>query len=77
LVSELAGFEAVAVESVPVAAAAGAAVVTGVVAEEEAADEAGLAGEVALLVGVASDAGDWAPHGAAATTMSEARRANR
>jgi hypothetical protein len=59
-VSELADFEAVAVESVPAAAAA--AGVAGAVAEEEAAEEAaveeaGFAGEVALEAG-ASDAGD-------------------
>jgi hypothetical protein len=74
-VSELAGFEAVAVESVPAAAVAGAAG-AGAVAEEEAVDEAGVADEAGLVAGV-SDAGDCAPHCAAATSMSDARRAMR
>jgi hypothetical protein len=74
-VSAPAGFEADAVESVPAAGLAGG------VAVEDSFDEAGVADEVALveveLVGVASDAGAWAPHGAAATNMSDARRAKR
>jgi hypothetical protein len=85
-VAALAGFEAVAEVSVPTAAVAGAVAGAGAVAEEEAVDEAGLADEVALveaevalvevaLEGAASDAGDWAPHGAATTSMSDARRA--
>jgi hypothetical protein len=53
---------------------AGTVAGAGAVGEEEAVEEAGLADEVAL-VGVASDAGDWAPHGAATTSMSDARRA--
>jgi hypothetical protein len=60
VVSEPAGFEAVAVESVPAAVVAGAvAVDEGVegAAAEEAVGEAGFAGEAALEAG-ASDAGD-------------------
>jgi hypothetical protein len=67
-VAELAGFEAAAVESVPATGVAGA------VAEEEAVDEEGVDDDVALSAG-ALEAGDWAPHGAAATSMSDARRA--
>jgi hypothetical protein len=77
-VSELAGFEADAVESVSAAAAgvvAAGAVAAGAVAEEEAVDEEGFADEAALAA--VSDAGDWAPHWAAAASMSDARRAIR
>jgi hypothetical protein len=65
-VAALAGFEADAVESVP----------AGAVAEEEDVDEEGVADEVALSAG-ALEAGDWAPHGVPATSMSDAKRAIR
>jgi hypothetical protein len=44
-------------------------------ADEGAADEG--AADAGVLAAVVPDAGDWAPHGAAARTMSDARRAIR
>ena len=45
------------------------------VADEGVADEG--AADDGVLAAVVPDAGDWAPHGAAARTMSDARRAIR